>query len=203
MNPVPQKIKLEEEVETPPSLAATSRLPDWVSPDSVTDQAIYREASRLFEQLIESYRYRSAGHPVAIKIEEEQNPKERPDLQIAEEFPDNPEIAQRAESETDRQVREHLKGLQRAVRRGTRKATFASHKLFKRGKPSERYTEPPTEESESLADIATRAANTNFTTTSVSASIPIPATDPEPEPIGPVFVEQVGVVQPKTKEWDC
>lgn len=64
-------------------------------------------------------------------------------------------------------------------------------------------TQTPPEESESLADIATHAANTNLETTSVPASIPDPETAPEPEPLGPVFVEQVGVVQPKTEEWDC
>lgn len=145
MSSEPQKIKLEEEVQTPPSLAATSRLPDWDSPDSVTDQAIYRETSRSFEQLVESYSYRATGYPVAIKIEEGNNPEEKTDLQIVEELPENLEAAQRAEEEglASRQVREHLEGLQRAVRRGTRKATFASHKLFKRGKPSERYTDPP------------------------------------------------------------
>src|SRR6476620_6618190 len=154
-----QKIKLEEEVQSPSSLAATSRLPEWVTPESQTDQAIYREALVSFEQLIESYRYRSADHPVAIKIEEQDTSKDKTDLELAEEILQDPEFAQEAERESfaDRQVREHQES-QRAVRAGTRKATLESHKLLKRAKVTGRYkTTSDTEESESesLANIAT------------------------------------------------
>src|SRR5437868_10878750 len=100
MNSEPQKIKLEEEVQSPTSPTATSRSSDWVSPDSVTDQAIYREALVSFEQLVESYRYRSTGHPVAIKIEEENNLEEKSNLQIAEELLEDPEFAQAAQRES-------------------------------------------------------------------------------------------------------
>src|SRR5207253_1768455 len=83
---------------------------------------------------------------------EENNPETKSDLQIAEELLEDPEFAQAAQRESfaDRQVREHLEGLERAVRKGTRKATFASHQLLKRGKPSGRYLEPL---EESLTDI--------------------------------------------------
>ena len=202
MNSDLQKIKLEEEVQGSTSPTVTSRLPISVTPESVTDQAVYREALVSFEQLIESYRYRSAGHPVAIKIEETDQ-KEKSDLEIAEELLEDPEFAQAAERESlaDRQVREHLESHKRAVRAGTRKATFESQKLLKKAKVSRRYrVTAETEESESLANIATRAANTNFYTTSVPVPV-IP--DPEREILGPDIFAEEEEVQPKVEDFDC
>ena len=111
MSSEPQKIKLEEEVQSPSSLAATSRLPELVTPESQTDQAIYREALASFEQLIESYRYRSAGHPVAIKIEEVEGEEEAGDLEAAVEAyaTENPDFA--GETFPERQVRSHFESL--------------------------------------------------------------------------------------------
>ena len=175
MNSEPQKIKLEREVESPSSPAVTSGLSEWVSPDSSTDQAIYREAQALWEQFLDSYRYRSAGHPVAIMIEEVNNSEEEKDLELAEELLQDPEFAQEVERESfaERQTREHLESLQRAVRAGTRKATLESHQA----QASKRYkATAEAEEFETLADIATRAANTNFATTSVPAPVPDPGT---------------------------
>ena len=66
-----KKIKLEEEVQgnKGPSFLPISEASDWES-------AIYKEASASFDQLIASYKWKLAGHPVAIKIEEVQEPQE-------------------------------------------------------------------------------------------------------------------------------
>ena len=162
-----------------------------------------------FEQLVEAYRYRSAGHPVAIKIEEQDTSRDKTDLELAEELLKDPEFALEAEGESfaDRQVREHQES-QRAVRAGTRKATLESHKLLKRAKVTGRYkTTSDTEESESesLANIATRSANTNLYT----ASLPVPVIpDPEPEFLGPNLFEESSEeeeeeVQLKVEDFDC
>lgn len=129
MNPEPKRTKLKEEVQSLFSVAATSGLPVEILPVSESDQAIYRAGCASFEQLIESYRYRSAGHPVAIKNEEQDNPEEKSKLHIVEEIQEDLEIAER----------DNLADLQRAVRQGTRKATREASSFFpKRTKLSPR-----------------------------------------------------------------
>jgi len=111
MNSEHKDIKLEEEALRPTNISEfISGLPGWTIH---SEETIYIQASCSFEQLVESYRYRSAGHPVAIKIEEQNNQEEETELHIVEEIQENPEIAET----------EHLAELQRAVRVGTRRAT--------------------------------------------------------------------------------
>ena len=104
---------------------------------------------------------------------------------------------------TEIQHREHLADLQRADRKGTRKASLDAHRFPKRAKPSPRYQPQLTDLV--LAEAANLAAN------QVLEPIINPESIPDPEPVqkpdhlapGPVFVDQEGVVQPKVEKWDC
>ena len=196
MNLEPKDIKLEEEGERPTNISEfISGLPGWTIH---SEETIYIEASCSFEQLVESYRYRSAGHPVAIKIEEQNNPKEESETHIVEK---DPEIAEE----------EHLTNLQRAVREGTRRATREanrqSNRFFpRRAKPSPRFQSDfdlALAESElALAEAATIAAN-QVIINPASVPEPVPAQEPQPVVPGPVLVDQEGETQPKVEEWDC
>ena len=195
MNSEPKDIKLEEEALRPTNISEfISGLPGWTIH---SEETIYIQASCSFEQLVESYRYRSAGHPVAIKIEEQNNQEEETELHIVEEIQENPEIAET----------EHLAELQRAVRVGTRRATREakrqSNRFFpKRAKPSPRAQ---VETDLALAEVATSAASRVWVPTDNFASIPDPETAQETDPSVPglVLVKKEGVIQPKEEEWDC
>ena len=70
MSSGPLGIKLSVEADWSPGGSFTSKRQNLVSPESETEEAIYQRATELFDQFVESYRWRLAGHPVAIKIEE-------------------------------------------------------------------------------------------------------------------------------------
>ena len=154
------KIKLEEEVQgnRGSSFQPISSTAAWDSPLSVLDQAIFQEASDSFDQLIESYKWKKAGHPVTIKIEEVQEPQEVEVVEVViEEIPE--------ESVADRVKRQRL---ERAVRRGRKKARQADKILPNRVRPlglipvfEEVSEDQPDFQQELLAGVATCAANFN------------------------------------------
>ena len=138
-----KKIKLkEEEVKTrqAPGNHTISSAADW---DSQTDLAIHQEAIASFEDFIEFYkskvRWMSLGHPVAIKVEEEEEEAKQP-AQVAVEEPSVTSVNPRTK---------------RAIRREEKQARKDSRerRLPKRVRPSPRLQEL------SLALAATQAAN--------------------------------------------
>ena len=150
------KIKLEEEVQgnRGSSFQPISSTAAWDSPLSVLDQAIFQEAYDSFDQLIESYKWKKAGHPVTIKIEEVQEPQE---VEVVEEVIEElPEDRVRCEQ------------LERAVRRGRKKARQADKILPNRVRPlgpipafEEVSEDQPDFQQELLTGVATCAANFN------------------------------------------
>ena len=189
MNSKPQKIKLEEEVESPSSVVLASGLPFW---SSGADQAIYREAALSFEQLIESYRYRSAGHPVAIKIEEVEETEEELQTRVEEIAAEDPDFMR--PSAEERLIAAHLEDLSKATKRGVKRAHLTSH--FKRSRVSSRYQKVlEWSEEEALAAAAEVAANTN------QADILEP--DPEPDLKPKASEPKEPVAEPKVEDCDC
>ena len=178
------KIKLEEEVQgnrgssfVPISSGDHWNSPSATEPVAVTDQAIYQEAEASFQQFLESYRWRLAGHPVAIMIEEE-------------------DPNQAGESPEEARKRERL---ERAVERGRKKAKTSNRPLPRRAQVSQRNLNLIEEEKqqEILAEIAERAANS-----SVRVDISAAYHPAEQVPIQ-VIPCPLGLAPPPPKEEDC
>jgi len=147
---------------------------------AVTDQAIYQEAKESFQQFLQSYKWRLAGHPVAIKIEEE-DPNQAPPVAVGE----SPE-------ETAKRQR-----LERAERRGRKKARVSNRPLPLRAQISQRNLDLIEEEKqqEILAEVAERAANS-------SACMDIAAAYHPTEPVPVQVIPWPGVAL-SPKEEDC
>jgi len=178
------RIKLEEQDQgnrgssfVPISTVAQWTSPVAVTPVAITDQAIYQEAEASFQQFLDSYRWRLAGHPVAIKIEEE-------------------DPNQAGESPEEARKRERL---ERAVARGRKKAKTSNRHLPRRAQVSQRNLDLIEEEKqqEILAEIAERAANSTVRVDISAAYHPA-----EQVPIQ-VIPCPLGLAPPPLKYEDC
>ena len=157
MDSEPKKIKLEDQVESLTNISEfISGLPGWTIH---TEETIYRQASQSFEQLIESYRYRLAGHPVAIKIEEGQE-SERSDSSSTVIWSFAPETVERHQKDSPEELeKESHKKAEQKGKRKARQEYISSIPQFKKATPSQRYIEQA--EQEALAVAATIAATAN------------------------------------------
>ena len=177
------KIKLEEEVQgnKGSSFVPISTAAQWNSPVAVTKQSIYQEAEASFQQFLESYRWRLAGHPVPIKIEEA-DPN-----QVA------PEAVGESQEETAKRER-----LERAERRGRKKAKTSNRHLPLKTNISQRNLDLLREvrQQEELARIAERAANS-------SVRVDISAAYHPTEPVPVQVIPGPPGLAPQHKTEDC